>query len=124
MRTPSTGGKHQSITQPCLLRAPEVTQCLGLQGELNTNLLRSGSLKDSGSQAVLFFRKLACSLKANRILEEFGSQRHLGLLLFIVHCCLFYKKKKSCFLKFSVLHGIDDGRLRFLSVSPEQGLLA
>ena len=40
------------------------------------------------------------------------------LLLFIL------QNKKSCFLKFSVLHGIDDGRWHFLSVSPEQGLLA
>ena len=39
-------------------------------------------------------------------------------------CCLFYKRKKYCFLKFSVLHEIDDGRWHFLSVSPEQGLLA
>ena len=55
VRTPSTGGKHQSIgdTQPST-SVLWVTQCLGLQGELNTNLLRSGSLKDSGSQAVLF----------------------------------------------------------------------
>ena len=45
-------------------------------------------------------------------------------------CCFFFwlllfilQNKKSCFLKFSVLHGIYDGRWCFLSVSPEQGLL-
>ena len=55
VRTPSTGGKHQSIgkTQPST-SVLWVIQCLGLQGELNTNRLRSGSLKDLGSQTVLF----------------------------------------------------------------------
>ena len=55
VRTPSTGGKHQSIgkTQPST-SVLWVIRCLGLQGELNTNLLRSGSLKDSRSQTVLF----------------------------------------------------------------------
>ena len=46
------------------------------------------------------------------------------LLLLLLLLLFVLQKKNSCFLKFSVLHGIDDGRWRFLSVSPEQGLLA
>ena len=55
VRTPSTGGKHQCLgkTQPST-SVLWVTRCLGLQGELNTNLLRSGSLKDLRSQTVSF----------------------------------------------------------------------
>ena len=88
VRTPSTGRKHQSIgkTQPST-SVLWVIWCLGLQG-------RSGSLKDAGSDGVIF-RKLACSLKIKRILEEFGSQRHLRLFFFVVVVC--FTKEKILF---------------------------
>ena len=102
VRTPSTGGKHQCLgkTQPST-SVLWVMQCLGLQGELNTNLLRSGSLKDSGSQAVLFLESWHVlwrpteswkSLVLKDILDYFS------LFFFFGCCCLFYKIKNLVFL--------------------------
>ena len=107
VRSPSTWGKYQLIgkTQPST-SVLWVTQCLGLQKGLNTNLL------GHCSSVFVIFRKLACFVKANSTdnTESWTCLFPMGILdfsflhFFLVFSFFFIilQRKDSCFLKFGI----------------------
>lgn len=119
VRRPSTWGKHQPIgkTRPST-SVLWVTQWLRLQWELNTNRLRLTSLKDSGSQPMLFS---GCwHVLWRQTVQRIQNPESVWFpwhLRFLFSFFFLLQRKDYWLLNFSALSGLEAGGWFLVSVT-------